>query len=49
MILAKDDTSNSDEQVEKLTRYFNINYIACIDSFVYLLSTRAELSFEVNK
>ena len=32
MIFTKDDTSNSDEQVEKLTREFNIHYRACIGS-----------------
>ena len=30
MILTKDDTSNSDEQDEKLTKEFNIHYRACI-------------------
>ena len=30
VILTKDDTSTSDEQVEKLTREFNIHYRACI-------------------
>ena len=49
MIFTKDDTSNSDEQVEKLTRKFNIHYRACIGSFIYLLSTRVDLSFSVHK
>ena len=31
MILTKDDVSTSDDQVEKLTREFNIQYIACIE------------------
>ena len=30
MIFVKSDASTSDEQVEKLTREFNIQYIACI-------------------
>ena len=40
MIFTKADISTSDEQVEKLTREFNINYRACIGSLIYLLSTR---------
>ena len=40
MILKNDDTSTSDEQVEKFTREFNIHHRACIGSLVYLLSTR---------
>ena len=39
MIFTKDDTSTSDEKVEKLTRKSNIYYRACIGSFIYLLST----------
>ena len=49
MILTKDDTSTSDEQVEKLTREISIHYRACIGSFIYLLSTRVDLIFEVHK
>ena len=30
MILTKEDVSTSDEQVEKLTREYNIHYRACI-------------------
>ena len=45
MIFTKDDTSTSDEQVENLTREFNIHYRASIGSLVYLLSTRVDLSF----
>ena len=48
MIFTKDDTSTSDEQVEKLTREFIINYRACIDSLIYLLSTRVDLSFALH-
>ena len=49
IILTKADTSTSDEQVEKLTRAFNINYRACIVSLIYLLSTRVDFSFSVRK
>ena len=49
MILTKDDISISDEQVEKLTREFNIHYRAFIGSLIYLLSTRVDLSFAVHK
>ena len=31
------------------TRPFNIHYIACIGSLIYLLSTRVYLSFSVHK
>ena len=34
---------------EKLTREYNIQYRACISSFIYLLSTRVDLSFAVHK
>ena len=49
MIFTKEDVSTSDEQVEKLTREFNIHYRACICSLIYLLSTRVDLSFAVHK
>ena len=49
MIFTNDDIYTSDEQVEKLTREFNIHYRACIGSFIYLLSTRVGLSFAVQK
>ena len=49
MIFTKDDTSTSDEKVEKLTREFNIHYRACIGSLIYLLSTIVDLSFSVHK
>ena len=49
MIFTKDDTSTSDEQFEKLNRELNIYYRACTGSLIYLLSTRVDLSFEVNK
>ena len=49
MIFTKDDVSTSDEQVENLTREYNIHYRVCIVSLIYLLSTRVYLSFAVNK
>ena len=49
MIFTKEDVSTSDEQVDKLTREYNIHYIACIGSFIYLLSTRLDLIFAVHK
>ena len=49
MIFAKEDVSTNDEQVDKLTREYNIHYRACIGSFIYLLSTRVDLSFTVHK
>ena len=39
-IFTKDYTSTSNEQVEKLTKEFNIHYRACIGSLIYLFSTR---------
>ena len=49
MIFAKADAYTSDDQVEKLTREFNIHYRVCICSLIYLLSTRVDLSFAVHK
>ena len=49
MIFTKEDVSNSDEQVEKLTREYNIHYRDCIGSLICLLSTRVYLSFAVHK
>ena len=49
MIFTKEDVSTSDEQVEKLTREYNIHYRSCIGSLIYLLSTRVDLSFAVHK
>ena len=45
-IFTKADASTSDEEVEKLTREFNIHYRACIGSLIYLLYTRVALSFQ---
>ena len=47
-IFTKYDVSTSDEQVEKLTREYNIHYRSCIGSLIYLLSTRVDLSFAVH-
>ena len=49
MILTKDDTYTSDEEVEKLTRSFNIHYRDFICSFIDLSSTVVEFSFAVYK
>ena len=49
MIFTKEDVSTSDDQVESLTREYNIHYRACIGSLIYLLSTRVDLSFAVHK
>ena len=49
MIFTKADAYTSDEQVEKLTREFNIHYRAFIVSLIYLLSTIVGLSFAVHK
>ena len=35
MIFTKEYTSTSDEEVDKLTREFNIYYRACIGSLIY--------------
>ena len=49
MIFTIVDVSISDEQVDKVTRKYNIHYRACIGSLIYLFSTRVELSFAVHK
>ena len=49
MIFTKEDVSTSDEQVEKLTREYNIHYRACIESLIYILSTGVDLIFSVHK
>ena len=49
MIFTKEYVSTSDEQVEKLTREFNIHYRACIGSLIYLFSTRVDFIFAVHK
>ena len=49
MIFTKQHVSTSYEPVEKLTREYNIHYRACIESYIYLLSIRVDLSFSVHK
>ena len=49
MIFTKEDVSTSDEQVERLTREYNIHYRAWIGYLIYLLSKRVNLSFAVHK
>ena len=49
MISTKEDTSTGYEKVEKLTREFNIHYIACICSLIYLFYTIVDLSFAPHK
>ena len=49
MIFTKEDVSTRDEQVEKLTKEYNIHYRAFIASLIYLLSTIVDLIFEVHK
>ena len=49
IVFTTEDVSTSDDQVERLTREYNIQYRACIGSLIYLLSTRVDLSFAVHK
>ena len=49
MIFTKEDISTSYEQVEKLTREYNIHYRSCIGFLIYLLSTGVDLIFAVHK
>ena len=49
MIFSKASVSTSYEQVDKLSRKLIIHYRACIGSFIYLLSTKVDLSFAVHK
>ena len=49
MIFTKPDASTSNEQVDNLTRELNLHYRSCTGSFIYLLSTRVDLSFAVHK
>ena len=49
IIFTKEDVFTSDEQIERFTREYNIHYKACIESLIYLLSTRVDLSFAVHK
>ena len=49
IIFTKDDPSNNDEKVEKLTSQFNSHHRACIGSLIYLLYSIVDLSFAVHK
>ena len=49
IIFTKDDASTSDEIVDKVNRELNIHYRDCIGSLIYLLSTRVDLRFSVQK
>ena len=49
MIFTKADAYIIDEQIEKLSREFNIHYRACIGSLIYLLSTRVDFICSVHK
>ena len=49
MVFTKSYASTSDEQVDKLTREFNIHCRSCIGSLIDLLSTRVDLSFAAQK
>ena len=49
MIFTKDDSSTSDEQVERFTRELNIHYIAFIGPLIYLLYTTVQLTFSLQK
>ena len=49
IIFTKSDASTGYEQVEKLTRGFNAYYRYFIESLIYLLSKRVDLSFVVHK
>ena len=48
MIFTKEDASTSDEQVEVLSKEYNIKYIACVGPLIYLLSKRIDLYFAVH-
>ena len=49
MVFTKSDAPTSDDNVDKLTREFNIHYRDCVGSLIYLLSPRVDLSFAVQK
>ena len=49
MIFTEEDVSTSDQNIERLTREYNIHYRACIGFLIYLLSTRVYLTFAVHK
>ena len=45
MIFTKEDSSTSDEQVEVLSREYNIHYRDCVGSLIYIFSTRVAFMF----
>ena len=49
IIFTKEDISIIDDQVEKLTKEFNICYRSSIGSLIYLLSTIVDVSFSVHR
>ena len=49
MVLTKEDTSISDEQLELVSIEYNIHYISCVVTLIYLLYTRVDLCFTVHK
>ena len=49
MIFTNKDTSTIHEQLEVLSREYNICYRACVGSLIYLLSTRVDLCFSAHK
>ena len=49
IIFTKADAYTRYEQVDKLTNEFNVHYRSCIGSLIYLMSTRVDLNFAVNK
>ena len=49
IIFTNDHISINDEQVDNVSREFNIHHRDCIGSLIFLLSTRVYLSFVVHK
>ena len=49
IIFARADASTSDEQVEKLSRDFDIHHRYCNGSLIDFLSNKVDLSFAVHK
>ena len=49
MIFTKENYSTIYEQVEVLSREFNIHYRACVGSLIYILSKRVYLCFSVQR
>ena len=48
MIFTKEYAFTSDEQVEVISREYNIHYRACVGSLIYILSTTVNLFFAVH-